>query len=253
MKASYMLAGIYMTTRYLVVALLILALMWTQTPLALSDSEEPSHYTQRAGSRDGIGKIYMGREIARTMGHRAARWLERPARVQEERPDAVVAKLRLKPDDVVADVGAGSGYFTFRLSHVVPQGKVLAVDVQPEMLRIIERRARMHAADNVKTILGTIDDPKLPKGSVDVVLMVDSYHEFSHPREMILGILTGLKPGGRIVLVEYRGEDPNIPIKRLHKMTENQVKKEMEAVGLQWQETQHFLPQQHFMVFEKPG
>lgn len=253
MKARYMRTSTCVNALCFVVASLIVPSVWAQTDAAQDDYNEGSYYTQRAGNRDGIGKIYMGREIARTMGHQAARWLERPARAGEEQPDAVVAKLSLKPNDVVADVGAGSGYFTFRMNRIVPQGTVLAIDIQPEMLAIIERRARMQATANVKTILGTVDDPKLPHAAVDVVLMVDAYHEFSHPREMMLGIVAGLKPGGRVVLIEYRGEDPKIPIKRLHKMTESQVKKEMEAVGLQWRETQSFLPQQHFMVFEKPS
>ncbi len=236
----------------LLVASLVIASLWTQCASARDDRGANGHYTQRVESRDGIGKFYMGREIARIVGHQAARWLERSARASEEKPDEVVAKLGLKPDDIVADVGAGSGYFTFRLSREVPQGKVLAVDIQVEMLRMIQRRATLQAVDNVQTILSTIDDPKLPKSTVDVVLMVDAYHEFSHPREMMLGIVAGLKPDGRVVLIEYRGEDPTIPIKPLHKMTEQQVIREMEAVGLQWRETQSFLPQQHFMVFEKP-
>ena len=231
---------------------LVASAVWALTVSAQEDSNEKSVYVQRAASRDGIGKFYMGREISRTMGHRAARWLERPGRVIEEKPDEVVAELGLKPSDIVADVGAGSGYFTFRLSRLVPQGLVLAVDIQPEMLRMIEKRARANAIDNIKTIQGSIDDPKLPKSTVDVALMVDAYHEFSHPREMMQGIIEALKPGGRVVLIEYRGEDPRIPIKPLHKMTETQVKKEMRSMGLRWRETKNFLPAQHFMVFEKP-
>ena len=224
---------------------------WAQTVPTQSNTEDKSFYVQRIASRDGIGKFYMGREISRTMGHQAARWLERPGRMIEEKPDEVVAKLGLKPNGIVADVGAGSGYFTFRLSRLVPQGTVLAVDIQPEMLQMIEERAREYGTDNVKTILGSIDDSNLPKAAVDVVLMVDAYHEFSHPREMMRGIREALKPGGRVILIEYRGEDPRIPIKPLHKMTEDQVKKEMKAVGLRWRETKNFLPMQHFLVFEK--
>ena len=222
-----------------------------QSAPAQSGSEDKSFYVQRTASRNGIGKFYMGREISRTMGHQAARWLERPGRMIEEKSDEVVANLGLNPNDIVADVGAGSGYFTFRLSRLVPQGTVLAVDIQPEMLRMIEKRVRKHAINNVKPILGSIDNPNLPKAAVDVVLMVDAYHEFSHPREMMRGIREALKPGGRVILIEYRGEDPRITIKPLHKMTEDQVKREMNAVGLHWRDTKHFLPMQHFLVFEK--
>lgn len=237
---------------FIVVASLVGPPVGVQTILAQQDSEGKSFYVQGVASRDGIGKFYMGREISRTMGHQAARWLERPGRVIEEKPDEVVAKLGLKAKDIVADVGAGSGYFAFRLSRFVPQGTVLAVDIQPEMLRIIEKRVKQYPTDNVKAILGSIDDPNLPKSAVDVALMVDAYHEFSHPRQMMNGIVEALKPGGRVILIEYRGEDPRIPIKTLHKMTQSQVKKEMKAVGLRWRETKDFLPQQHFMVFEKP-
>ncbi len=213
-----------------------------------------SVYESRANhDPDGIGKFYLGREIAHVMGHQGADWLERPDREETEKPDEVVKQMNLKPTDVVADIGAGTGYFTFRLAPVVKQGKVLAVDIQPEMLAIIEGRKKRFKADNVEMILSTETDTKLPAASVDVVLFVDAYHEFSFPREMMESIVRGLKPGGRVVQIEYRGEDPDVPIKRLHKMTVAQAKKEMAAVGLVWKETKTFLPQQHFLVFEKPS
>lgn len=201
---------------------------------------------------DGIGKFYLGREIAHVMGHEGAGWLERPDREETELPNEVVKQMQLKPTDVVADIGAGTGYFTFRIAPLVKQGKVLAVDIQPEMLSIIEGRKKQFNADNVVAILSTESDTKLPAASVDVVLFVDAYHEFSYPREMMESIVKGLKPGGRVIQIEYRGEDPDVPIKRLHKMTVAQAKKEMAAVGLAWKETKEFLPQQHFIVFEKP-
>lgn len=200
---------------------------------------------------DGIGKFYMGREIARVMGYQGAEWLERPERVEEERPDEVVEQMKLKPTDVVADVGAGTGYFSFRIAPRVPQGKVFAVDLQPEMLAIIERRKKELKAENVFAVQSAETDTKLPENSVDVALMVDVYHEFSFPREMMLSLVKALKPGGRVVQIEYRGEDPDIPIKRLHKMTVAQCRKEMEVVGLVWKETKNFLPHQHFIVFER--
>lgn len=201
---------------------------------------------------NGIGKFYMGREIAHVMGHQGADWLERSDREQTELPSEVVKQMNLKPTDVVADIGAGTGYFTFRIAPLVKQGKVLAVDIQPEMLSMIEERKKRFKADNVTGILSTETDTKLPAASVDVVLFVDAYHEFSYPREMMESIVKGLKPGGRLIQIEYRGEDPDVPIKRVHKMTVAQAKKEMAAVGLMWKETKDFLPQQHFLVFEKP-
>ncbi len=221
------------------------ATLWAQESL-------PSHYTKKTASRDGIGKVYMGREISHVVGHGAIRWLERPERETEELPDKVVENLELKPTDVVADIGAGSGYFSLRMAAKVPQGKVLAVDIQQEMLNFIKLRAQAKNLTNVVPHRGEIQDTKLPEAEVDLVLMVDAYHEFSHPREMMESIAKGLKPGGRVVLLEYRGEDPSVPIKPLHKMTEWQAKREMEAVGLKWKETRKFLPSQHFMVFVKP-
>lgn len=202
-------------------------------------------------SRDGTGKIYMGRDIAQVMGHRGAGWLERSGRKAEERTDLLLKALDLEKEDVVADIGAGSGYFTLRLSKLVPEGKVLAVDIQPEMLDMIHKKMKDNSLDNVETILGKIDNPSLPEASVDLVLMVDAYHEFSHPREMMEGIVASLAPGGRVVLAEYREEDPDVMIKPRHKMSEDQVVKEMEAVGLSLIVNKDVLPQQHLLFFGK--
>jgi len=217
-----------------------------------SAEKDPPHYTRKKPSRDGIGRVYMGREMSQVVGHMAVRWLERPEREREELPREVIKNMELKPTDVVADIGAGSGYFTFRMAPEVPEGKVLAVDIQKPMLNFIENRKEETGLANIETILGTIEDTKLPEGKVDAVLMVDAYHEFSHPREMMESIVEGLKKGGRVILIEYRGEDPTVPIKPLHKMTQKQAVKEMEAVGLKHKETRDFLPRQHFMIFEKP-
>jgi ubiquinone/menaquinone biosynthesis C-methylase UbiE len=201
---------------------------------------------------DGIGKFYMGREIAQVMGHEGADWLDRPEREAEEAPEILVEALRLRNGQVVADVGAGSGYLTFRIApRVAPRGRVLAVDIQQEMLDIIRRRARERGITNVTPILGTITDPRLPPGSVDLILMVDVYHEFSHPWEMTRGMLRGLKRGGRLVFVEYRLEDPSIPIKRVHKMSEAQVKREMSVQPVRHVATLDALPRQHIIIFEK--
>lgn len=220
--------------------------------LAARDVDSNGIYQSRTiHSPDGINKFYMGREIAQVMGHTGALWLERSSREVEEQPTKLVNTLNLKPTDVVADIGAGTGYLSFRIAQKVPSGKVLAVDIQPEMLDIINSLKEEKGISNVEPILGTITDPKLPLNSVDLVLMVDAYHEFSHPYEVMQGIVKSLKPGGRVVLVEYRGENPFIPIKALHKMTQKQVRKEMSAVRLQWRETKSFLPTQHLMIFEK--
>jgi len=210
-------------------------------------------YLQKRPSRDGVGKVYMGREISFVMGHRGVNWLERTEREREERTDLVVEGMQLQPEAVVADLGAGSGYFSFRISPEVPQGRVLAIDIQTEMLDVIERRKLQGDATNIETILGSETSPNLPSTAVDAVLMVDAYHEFSYPREMMLAVVEALRPGGRVFLVEYRAEDPNIPILPLHKMTEAQARLEMEAVGLDFVENRAMLPQQHFLVFRKPS
>ena len=209
-------------------------------------------YTLTEASPDGIGKVYQGREISFVMGHLGAGWLERPTREAEERTDLVLDNLPLEADDLVADMGAGTGYFSLPIAARVPKGRVLAVDIQQEMLDIINRRAKSAGIANVEPLLATETDPRLPPGAVDLVLLVDAYHEFSHPREVMTGIVQGLRSGGRLVLIEYRGEDPAVPILALHKMTQAQARKEMEVVGLEWVETKDVLPQQHLMVFRKP-
>jgi ubiquinone/menaquinone biosynthesis C-methylase UbiE len=237
-------------------ALTMLSLVGS-TPVATAPTPRPAATTQasvydyRPATRDGIGKFYMGREIAHFMSHLGADWLERPEREAEEKPQSIVDNMGLKPTDVVADIGAGTGYLTFRMSPKVPQGKVLAVDIQQEMLDRLAAAAKEKGITNVEPVLGTTSDPKLPKEGVDAALMVDAYHEFDQPREMMEGIVAALKPGGRVVLIEYRAEDPQVHIKPLHKMTEAQAIREMQAVGLKHVETKGMLPQQHFMIFQK--
>ena len=213
----------------------------------------PAHYQQKESSRDGTGKFYMGREISKVMGHLGAGWLERSGREAEERTDILIENLKLKADDKIADIGAGSGYFTFRLAKLVPQGEVYAVDISPQMLGIIKAKKGKLKAENVTPVLGTTTELNIEDNSVDCVLMVDAYHEFSHPKEMGDAIYRALKPGGKLVLIEYRMEDPLVPIKKLHKMSEKQSIREISATGLVWEETLSVLPQQHFMVFNKPN
>jgi tRNA A58 N-methylase Trm61 len=202
--------------------------------------------------RDGIGKFFMGREIAQVMGHEASDWLERPERDAEERPGALVNELQLKAGDVVADIGAGTGYFSRRLARAVgPTGKVLAEDIQPEMLNLLTNSLTASGITNVIPVLGTVANPKLPDQALDLVLLVDVYHEFEFPFEMVSNICRALKPRGRIVFVEYRAEDPKVPIKPLHKMSQAQVKKEMSVQPLDWLKTIEVLPRQHIIEFRK--
>lgn len=221
------------------------------TLVATGQSTRPA-YTTTQPSRDGTGKVYLGREIARVMGHEGAEWLERAERENEERPSVLIEHLKIKPADTVADIGCGTGYFSLRMARLAPQGKVLGVDIQPEMLELLKKNAADQKVANVQPVLGTTDDPKLPTNSVDLVLLVDAYHEFDHPYEMMRHIAESLTPTGRVALVEYRAEDPNVPIKPHHKMTEAQAIKEMAAVGLVHLSTDESLPWQHLMFFGRP-
>jgi ubiquinone/menaquinone biosynthesis C-methylase UbiE len=221
------------------------------------DKPAPSkdrYETRKEHDPNGIGKFYMGREIAQVMGHEAAGWLDRPERDKEENPTKLMQMLPIKEGDVVADIGAGSGYYTFRLAEKVgPKGKVLAEEIQKEMLDIIRERMEKKKVTNVDLVLGTITDPKLPANGVDVILLVDVYHEFDHPYEMTEAMVNGLKPGGRLVFVEFKLEDPEVPIKLVHKMSQKQVVKEMEPFPLKHVKTIGSLPWQHVIIFEKKG
>jgi precorrin-6B methylase 2 len=225
--------------------------LWPHLPILAAN--DPLYTTRSQHSFDGIGKFYMGREIAHIMGYEGAGWLERSHRASAEKPQAAIAALHLKPTDIVADIGAGTGYFSLRMAPLVPQGKVLAVDVQPEMLEILNYLKAQKHVTNLDAILGSELTPNLAPNSIDLALLVDAYHELAYPHEMMQALVKALKPGGRVVLLEYRGENPLIAIKPLHKMTQKQVKTELAAVGLTWQATQNLLPQQHLLVFTKPA
>lgn len=217
--------------------------------------ERPKYEFREEHDPDGTGKFYLGREIAQVMGWQAAGWLERKERVKEENPDRLLKALEIKEGMVVADIGAGSGYHTFRIAPLVgPKGKVIASDIQPQMLDIITAKAKEKKVTNVEAVRGTATDPKLPAGKVDLILMVDVYHEFENPFEMTEKMVEALAPGGRLVFVEFRLEDQKVPIKLVHKMSERQVLKEM----LPFKEMQHTktygeLPWQHVIVFTKKG
>jgi ubiquinone/menaquinone biosynthesis C-methylase UbiE len=212
---------------------------------------QSKYYSYRQPSFDGTGKVYMGREIAQVMGHQGAGWLERSDRATEEQPQKMVAALGLKATDVVADIGAGTGYISQLLARQIPDGNVLAVDVQPEMVALLKRRIQTSKIANIQPRLGTEQSPELPPASIDLAIMVDAYHEFSYPQEMMTGIVSALKPDGRVVLAEYRGEDPKVFIKPHHKTTQKQIQRELNAVGLKLLKNESVLPQQHLLFFGK--
>jgi protein-L-isoaspartate O-methyltransferase len=213
----------------------------------------PKYETKADHDPNGIGKFYMGREIAQVMGYQGAGWLERPEREKEEEPARLIKALALKPDMVVADIGAGSGYHTFLMAPLVGEkGKVLASDIQQEMLDIIVAKAKKLKVTNIEPVKGTETDPKLPVNGVDLILLVDVYHEFDHPFEMAEKMVDALKPGGRLVFVEFRMEDDKVPIKLVHKMSERQVIKEMEPFPeMAHTKTIGTLPWQHVIIFTK--
>jgi SAM-dependent methyltransferase len=214
--------------------------------------ETPRYEFKKEHDPYGTGKFYLGREIAHVMGHTGASWLERPEREKEEHASKLLPSLKLKPGDVVADIGAGSGYYTFRLAKLVgPKGKVYAVDIQPEMLSIIRGKMKAKGLKNIELIHNTPTELKLPAGSVDMILLVDVYHEFSHPHEMAEEMIKALKPGGRLAFVEFRMEDERVPILLVHRMFEKQVLKEMAPFPVRHVQTLGHLPWQHVVVFEK--
>lgn len=230
---------------------LILALPFAG--FAADPPAKPKYEVKVDHDPNGIGKFYLGREIAQVMGFQAANWLERTEREKEEEPAKLLKALDLKAGMVVADVGAGSGYHSFRMAPLVgAKGKIFAVDIQPEMLKLIEARAKKEKVANVEAVKSTVDDPKLPAASVDLIMMVDVYHELEFPFEMTQQMVKALKPGGRLVFVEFRMEDDKVPIKLVHKMSERQVIAEMGPFPeLEHSKTIGTLPWQHIIVFTK--
>lgn len=193
---------------------------------------------------------YMGREIARTMSYHGAPWLIRDEREREERCSLMLANLGVKRDMTVCDMGCGNGFYSLQLAKMVGKnGNVLAVDIQPEMLKLLRNRMEKEGIENVTPILGSLHNPRLPAGQVDLILLVDVYHEFSHPQHMLQAMRRSLAPGGQIVLLEYRAEDPDVPIKPLHKMSKKQIMKELPANGFQLVKEFDKLPWQHMMFF----
>jgi SAM-dependent methyltransferase len=231
---------------------LMLSVGFAPTPAAHADTAAPTPlYREGRRSPDGIGKFYQGREIAEVMGFEGAQWLERPTRTSEERPDLLVEELHLQPGMSVADIGAGSGYLSRLMAPRVAPGRVFAVDVQPPMVALLTDLSKRPEFTNLVPVQGAADDVKLPPDSVDLAVMVDVYHELAYPYEVMRSLIRALKPGGRVVLVEYRGEDPAVPIKALHKMSVAQIRREMSVLPLAWERTSERLPIQHIVVFRK--
>jgi ubiquinone/menaquinone biosynthesis C-methylase UbiE len=240
-----------------IAAILVLSLSCDSTALQLVAQEKPADQTAETSDDDQDvippGRTtYFGRRIAQTMGYGGADWLIRQNREDEERPSEVMKQLELKPGMVVCDMGCGNGFYSLMMAKAVaPDGKVLAVDIQPEMLHMLELRGKELGTTNIEPILSTVADPKLPKGVVDLLLMVDVYHEFSHPEQMLSGIRESLKPKGLVALLEYREEDRTVPIKPLHKMSKRQILREYQANGFRLAKQYDGLPWQHLMYFER--
>ena len=222
------------------------------TNLSLAQQTIPPGYVTIPVSPDGIGKRYMDREISAVMGWQGAAWLERNKREREERTDLLLEALALQPGMVIADIGAGTGYLSRRMAPLVmPGGKIIALDLQPEMVNILQTGVNRSGLKQIVVKLGAIDDIKLPKNSIDMAIMVDVYHELAFPYEVMSSIMLALKPRGRLVFVEYKAEDIRVPIKPLHKMSEAQIKREAGVFPLDWERTVSTLPWQHVVVFRK--
>ena len=236
--------------KFTVLLLLLNILLFSNKSLAQNNTNDQK-YIYKKGDYNGIGKWYMDREIAYVMGYEGIGWLERSEREKEENVSKLIQNMGIKPNDTIADIGAGSGYHVFRIAPIANKGMVYAVDIQTEMLMAIENIKETSKIKNIKTILGSEESVYLPKNSVDKILMVDVYHEFSFPIEMINSIKSALKPEGELFLIEYRAEDPNVPIKKIHKMSEKQAVKEMNAAGFKLKKNINNLPWQHCMIFVK--
>lgn len=216
-----------------------------------TSSSADSIYQWGTASADGIGKFYFGREIAHVMGAAGSDWLERNTRQQEENTLLAIDKMKLQPNSTVADIGAGTGYYSFRIAQKIPAGKLYAVDIQDEMIQYLTDKKRTLHDSVVQIVKGTAQSPNLPANSIDLAFMVDVYHELAYPHEMLQSLYKALKPGGKILLIEYRGEDPAIPIKALHKTTILQLNRELKANGFKPYSDGEFLPIQHFLLYEK--
>lgn len=235
--------------RYLIMLLFIFG--FAPNAISQQGSNSAGSYTFKTPDRDGTGKVYMGREISKVMNFMGMSWLERSTRNQEENTDLAIKKLPIDEASVVADIGAGSGFYTFRIAKRVPKGKVYAVEIQDSAIKYLKEKSEELGFDNVITVKGSEKSPQLPENSIDLAIMVDVYHELLYPHEVLQEIKKSLKHDGKLLLIEYRGEDPEVYIKPLHKMTVAQVTKELTANGFKMVQNGQFMNIQHFLVFEK--
>jgi ubiquinone/menaquinone biosynthesis C-methylase UbiE len=235
---------------YKILVLLVLTVPTLGTNSAFAQ-EKDSVYTYKTPSANGTGKVYMGREIAGIMSFDGVAWLERNSRSKEENTDLAISRLPVSKNSTVADIGAGSGFYTFRIAPKVNEGKVYAVEIQDDAIAYLKEKAAELKAYNVTVIKGTNKSPNLPDGLVDLAIMVDVYHELLYPQEFLQSIKRALKPKGRLLLLEYKQEDPAVAIKPEHKMSVKQVEKELTANGFRLIQNGQFMPIQHFLVFEK--
>ncbi len=217
----------------------------------ITSAQEQSKYTFKKPSANGTGKVYMGREIAHVMSFEGVEWLERNNRVKEENTNLALTSLPLTNSSIVADIGAGSGFYTFRVARRIPKGKIYAVEIQDDAIAFLKKKAGDDRFTNVEVIKGTEQSPNLPANSIDVAFMVDVYHELQYPAAYLTALKKALKPNGQLLLLEYKAEDPSVAIKPEHKMSVSQAKKELLANGFKLIKNGTFLPLQHFLLFKK--
>lgn len=235
----------------ILISLFFIGLFSKPSIVFAQNEKEENSYSFQTPSRDGTGKFYLGREISQIMGFQGMQWLERASREREEGVSAAIKNLPISEESNVADIGAGSGYYTFRIAPKVPKGKIYAVEIQDEALKYLDEKSEELGFQNVVAVKGNSYSPNLPENTIDVAIMVDVYHELAYPKEMLQSIRRSLKSGGKLILIEYRGEDASIPIKPLHKMTEKQAEKELKENGYRLVKNGKFLPIQHYLIFEK--
>ncbi|MEJ8803473.1 class I SAM-dependent methyltransferase [Pontibacter sp. H249] len=241
----------YQPIKYTLLILLVLLLSGGNACQAQVEQKQQTGYTTKTPSAGGTGKVYMGREIARVIGTGGGAWLSRNTRQEEENSLVAIDSMELNPGSVVADIGAGTGFYTFKVAERVPKGKVYAVELQDAFVATLKKRKKELGFENVEVVKSSTQSINLPAASLDLAFMVDVYHELECPQEMLQDIYKALKPGGKLLLMEYRAEDPDVNIRELHKMTVAQVRKELESNGFKLYKQVDVLPIQHFLVFEK--
>ncbi|MFD3003864.1 class I SAM-dependent methyltransferase [Pontibacter toksunensis] len=241
----------YQSTKQLFVLLLLWLFLGAGGACQAQVEQKAAIYTTKSPGTGGTGKVYMGREIARVIGTGGGGWLDRSTRQEEENSLRAIDSMMLSPQNVVADIGAGTGFYTFRVAEKIPKGKIYAVELQDAFVSALKKRSQELGLSNVEVVKGGTKSINVPDASLDLAFMVDVYHELEYPQEMLQAIHRALKPGGKLLLMEYRAEDPKVAIRELHKMTAEQVKKELEANGFKLFKREDSLPIQHFLMFER--